>query len=310
VNTGLGESLSVRSRLVSHTLRISKLLSRIFIPAPKIVRWSLHPQTWFFANLTPSFGVKTHRSIFGGVPSVSFVPKKQSQPETKIVYLHGGGYCIGSSMTTHRIGLRNLAKITGSICHSIDYRLAPENPYPAALDDALTAWLEIVENNPKSKLILSGDSAGGGLSLALMMRLRDEGHKLPDGAVLFSPWSNLTCESETYVTQAKADPMLSPRMPIACADYYAPGPIDKKDPYISPIFGDFKGLPRTLILVGGQEILLDDSRIVGKHAEAAGANFEVDIWPSMFHDWWLFGSLIPESKQCLLKVADWIHSGE
>jgi monoterpene epsilon-lactone hydrolase len=310
VNIGLGESLSLRSRLISIPLRTNKLLSRITTLSPKAIRWTLHPQTWFFSKLIPSFAVKTNRATFGGVPGVSFIPKKQSHPNTKIVYLHGGGYCIGSSLTTHRIGLRNLAKVTGSICHSIDYRLAPENPYPSALDDALAAWLEIVENNPESTLILSGDSAGGGLSLALMMRLRDEGHKLPDGAVLFSPWTNLTCESETYASKAKADPMISPKMPIVCAEHYAPSPTDKRNPYVSPIFGDFNGLPRTLILVGGQEILLDDSRIVGEHAKAAGADFEVDIWPNMFHDWWLFGSFIPESKQCLLKVADWIHSGE
>ena len=285
-------------------------MARIFPLSPKVVRWTVHPQTWLFAKLTPTFGVKTQRATFGDVPGVSFVPKKQAQPNTKIVYLHGGGYCIGSSLTTHRIGLRNLAKITGSICHSIDYRLAPENPHPAALDDALSAWLDIAKKNPESKLILSGDSAGGGLCLALMMRLRDEGHKIPDGAVLFSPWTNLTCESESYVTQAKADPMLSPIMAIKCADFYAPPPIEKNNPYISPIFGEFSDLPRTLILVGGKEILLDDSRIVGEYAVTAGANFKVDIWPNMFHDWWLFGSLIPESKQCLLKVADWIHSGE
>ena len=99
-------------------------------------------------------------------------------------------------------------------------------------------------------------------------------------------------------------------MAIKCADFYAPPPIEKNNPYISPIFGEFSDLPRTLILVGGKEILLDDSRIVGEYAVTAGSNFKVDIWPNMFHDWWLFGSLIPESKQCLLKVADWIHSGE
>ena len=310
MNIGQGESLSLRSRLISAPLRINKSLSGLITFSPRVLRWFLHSQTWFFSKLTPSFGVKINRSKFGGVPGVSYIPKKQSKPNTKIVYLHGGGYCVGSSLTTHRIGLRNLAKITGSICHSIDYRLAPENPYPGAIDDALSAWLEIVEKNPESTLILSGDSAGGGLSLALMMRLRDEGHKLPDGAVLFSPWTNLTCESETYTTKAKADPMLSQKMAITCAGHYALTSADKKNPYISPIFGDFNGLPRTLILVGGQEILLDDSRIVGENANAAGSDFEVDIWPNMFHDWWLFGSFIPESKQCLLKVADWIHSGE
>ena len=310
MNIGPGESLSLRSRLISIPLRINKSLSKFIPLSPKIVRWLIHPPTWVFSKPTLSFAVKTQRSTFGGVPGVSFTPVKQSNPDTKIVYLHGGGYCIGSSLTTHRIGLRNLAKVTGSICYSIDYRLAPENPYPGAIDDALAAWLDIVETNPQSKLILSGDSAGGGLSLALMMRLRDEGHRLPDGAVLFSPWTNLTCESESYVTKAKADPMLSQKMAISCARHYAPTAADKKNPYVSPIFGDFKGLPRTLILVGEQEILLDDSRIVGEHAIAAGGDFEVDIWPAMFHDWWLFGSMIPESKQCLLKVAGWIHSGQ
>ena len=310
MNIGLGEALSLRSGLISIPLRVNKFLSRFIYFSPKVIRFFIHPPTWFFSKLTPSFAVKTSRSTFGGVPGVSFIPKKQSKPNTKIVYLHGGGYCIGSSLTTHRIGLKKLAKVAGSICHSIDYRLAPENPYPGAIDDALAAWLDIVETNPESTLILSGDSAGGGLSLALMMRLRDEGHKLPDGAVLFSPWTNLTCESETYATKAKADPMISPKMPIVCAEHYAPTTADKKNPYVSPIFGDFKGLPRTLILVGEQEILLDDSRIVGEQAKAAGADFEVDIWPNMFHDWWLFGSFIPESKQCLLKVAEWVHSGE
>ncbi len=310
MNTGLGDSLSLRSRLISLCLRPNKLLYRIFRPSPKAIRRFIHPQTWFASKLIPSTRVRTIRGTFGGVPGITFVPNKQTNPNTIIVYLHGGGYCIGSSSTTHRIGLRNLAKFTGSICHSIDYRLAPENPYPAAIDDALAAWFEIVEQNPKSTIILSGDSAGGGLSLALMMRLRDEGCKLPDGAVLFSPWTNLTCESETYATKARSDPMLLRQTAIACADHYAPNPLDKKNPYISPIFGDFEGLPRTLILVGDQEILLDDSRMVGKYAANAGVDIEVDIWPTMFHDWWLFGPLIPESKRCLLKVAEWLHSGE
>ncbi|MEE2759448.1 MAG: alpha/beta hydrolase [Candidatus Thermoplasmatota archaeon] len=302
--------MSIRSGLISALLRPNKLLYRIFRPSPKTIRRFIHPQAWFASKLLPSFGTRIESTIYGGVPSVSFIPKNRHNPETIIVYLHGGGYCIGSSLTTHRIGLRNLAKTTGCLCHSIDYRLAPENPHPAALDDALAAWLEIVEKNPDSTLILSGDSAGGGLSLSLMMRLRDEGHQLPDGAVLFSPWTNLNCDSETYVTKSKADPMLLTQMANSVAENYAPYPLDKKDPYVSPMYGDFTGLPRTLVLVGGREILLDDSRITVERAKAAGSDFSVDIWPTMFHDWWLFGSLLPESKQCLRTVSDWIQSGE
>ena len=310
MSIGLGESLSLRSRMVSALLRPNKLLYRIFRPSPKSIRRFIHPQAWLASKLSPSFGIRIESKTFGGVPGISFVPKNIHNSKTVIVYLHGGGYCFGSSLTTHRIGLRNLAKVTGSICHSIDYRLAPENPYPAALDDALAAWLEIVETHRESTLILSGDSAGGGLSLALMMRLRDEGHKLPHGAVLFSPWTNLVCDSESYVTKGKKDPMLLTPMALAAAGHYAPPPIDKMNPYISPIYGDFSNLPRTLILVGEQEILLDDSRIVGKHANVAGSKFTVDIWPNLFHDWWLFGSLLPETNQCLQKVSDWIQSSE
>ena len=292
--------------MISTLLRPNKYLYGIFRPSPKMLRFHLHPQTWLAGKLFTSFAVRTKRTQFNGVRGVTFTPKKILRPNTLIVYLHGGGYCFGSSLTTHRIGLTNLSKITGSICHSIDYRLAPENPYPAAMDDAFSAWQDIVGKNPDSKIILAGDSAGGGLSLALMMRLRDEGQKLPDAAVLFSPWTDLTCDTETYQTKAKADPMFLPHMPKHCARNYVPKSVDKTDPYISPIFGNFSGLPRTLIFVGEQEILLDDSRIVGERAEAAGVEILVDIWPTMFHDWWLFGSFIPESKQCLEKLADWI----
>ena len=303
--------MSIRSTFVStFFLRPNKILYRLFHPSPSAIRFVIHPQTWFWGKLLSPFGVRLENSHYGEIPGVTFTPKKNTRPNIIFVYLHGGGYCIGSSRTTHRIGLANLSKTTSCTIHSIDYRLAPTHPYPAALDDATEAWKAIVADNPESQIILSGDSAGGGLSLALMMRLRDEDFRLPDAAVLFSPWADLTCSSKTYKTLAKADPMIPPTIPNHCAGHYVPDSVDRNNPYVSPIFGDFKGLPRTLILVGGKEILLDDSRIVGEHAVAAGADFEVDIWPNMFHDWWLFGPFIPEAKQCLLKVADWIHSRE
>ena len=266
----------------------------------------VHPQTWFTAKLFSPFGIRTENTHFGDVSGVTFTPKKNVRPHTIFVFLHGGGYCIGSSRSTHRIGLANLSKTTFCVCHSVDYRLAPKHPYPAALDDAMQAWKTIVADNPDSQIILSGDSAGGGLSLALMMRLRDEGSRLPDAAVLFSPWTDLTCSSQTYKTLAKADPMLTHVITNDCAGHYVPDSADRKDPYISPLFGDFTGLPRTLILVGDREVLHDDSRKVGEKAKTAGVEIEVDIWPGMFHDWWLFGPSVPESKQCLRKVAEWI----
>ena len=299
--------MSIRSALTStFILRPNKVLYRLFRPTPSTVRFVIHPQTWFWGKLLGSFGVRLENRNFGNVAGVTFTPKKNVRPNTIFVFLHGGGYCIGSSRTTHRIGLANLSKTTSCIIHSIDYRLAPNHPYPAALEDAAEAWKAIVADNPDSQIILSGDSAGGGLSLALMMHLRDEGYRLPDAAVLFSPWTDLTCSSQTYNTLAKADPMVHPDMPNHCAEYYAPDSVDRNHSSVSPMFGDFTGLPRTLILVGDKEILLDDSRKVGEKAERQGVEIEVDIWTGMFHDWWLFGALVPESKQCLRKVAEWI----
>ena len=298
--------MSLQGRLVSALIRPNKSLYRIFRPSAKLVRFFVHPQAWLGSKLFAPFGIEIKRKTFGGVPGVTFTPKKSPRADIVMVYFHGGGFCFGSSLTTHRMGLTTLSKITNIICHSIDYRLAPENPYPAALDDALASWRYITETNPNSKIILAGDSAGGGLSLALMMYLRDNSERLPDSTILFSPWTDLNCESETYQSKAKADPMFIPQMTRDCSEYYVPKSVDKKDPYISPAYGDLSGLPRTLIMTGENEILLDDTRIIRQKAVNQDVDIEVQIWPTMFHDWWLFGSFIPETKQCLTKIAEWI----
>lgn len=298
--------MSVRGKIVATLIRPNKLLYRMLRPSARWVRRYVHPQSWLGGKLCSPFGVEITRSIYSGIPGVRFSPKRQSEDKAIIVFFHGGGYCFGSSLTTHRLGVALMAKNTGLTCHSIDYRLAPEHPYPAALDDALTAWQGIVDSHPEHKIILSGDSAGGGLSLALMMRLRAEGSRLPDAAVLFSPWTDLTCQGESYVTKARVDPMFTPAMPRDCSQYYAPEGTDKTNPLISPAFGDFSGLPRMLILCGGNEILLSDSKTLAEAAETAGVDIELAIWENMFHDWWLFGLFIPETKQCLTKVSTWL----
>ncbi len=289
-------------------IRPNKLLYNLFRPSAKLVRYYVHPQAWIGGQIFSSFGIKVKRDNFSGIPGAIFTPRKNVNTKSIIFYLHGGGYCFGSSLTTHKVGLTKLAKQTGSVCYSVDYRLAPEHQYPAALDDALTAWKHIVSQNPNCNIILAGDSAGGGLSLALMMYLRDNNEQIPDGLVLFSPWTDLTCSGETYETKANYDPMFTTNMTKDCANIYVPEDVKKTDPYISPLYGDFTNLPRTLVLVGGNEILLDDSRLFAQKAEKSGVDIEIDIWPSMFHDWWLFGSFIPETKQVLDKVTNWINN--
>lgn len=289
-------------------IRPNKLLYNLFRPSAKFVRYYVHPQAWIGGLVFSSFGIKVKRDNFSGIPGAIFTPRKNVNTKSIIFYLHGGGYCFGSSLTTHKVGLTKLAKQTRSVCYSVDYRLAPEHQYPAALDDALTAWKHIVSQNRNCNIILAGDSAGGGLGLALMMYLRDNNEQLPDGLVLFSPWTDLTCSGETYETKAKYDPMFSTNMPKDSANIYVPEDVKKTDPYVSPLYGNFTNLPRTLVLVGDNEILLDDSRLFAQKAVESGVDIEIDIWPSMFHDWWLFGSFIPETRLVLDKVANWINN--
>ena len=302
----MGNNLSFRGWIVASLIRPNKLLYRIFKPSAKGVRRYVHPQSWLGGKVFSPFGVKISKTNYDAIPGVSFIPKFVKNEKAVIIFLHGGGYCFGSSLTTHRLGVSLMAKITGIACYSVDYRLAPEHPYPAALDDAMLAYQDIVSKNPDSRIILAGDSAGGGLSLALMMKLRDEGGRMPDDAGLFSPWIDLTCQGESFETKSKADPMFTPSMPRDCSHYYAPEGVDMRHPYVSPAYGDFSGLPRCLILCGGQEILLSDSQDLANKAADAGIDAELSLWPTMFHDWWLFGRFIPETKQCLTKVSQWL----
>ena len=299
--------LSIRGRIVATLIRPNKLLYRMLRPSARWVRRYVHPQSWLGGKLCSPFGVRITRANYSGIPGVKFSPKLRREQKAIIVFFHGGGYCFGSSLTTHRLGVALMAKHTGLTCHSIDYRLAPEHPYPAGLNDALTAWQGIVDSHPNHRIILSGDSAGGGLSLSVMMRLKAEGGRLPDAAVLFSPWTVLTCQGESYVTKARADPMFTPAMPRDCSHNYAPEETDKTNPFVSPAFGNFTGLPRMLILCGGNEILLSDSKTLAEGAKSAGVDVELAIWDNMFHDWWLFGLFIPETKQCLTKVSAWLE---
>jgi len=298
--------LSIRSKIISGIIRPNKLLYKLFRPSAKSVRYYVHPQAWIGGLIFSSFGIRVKRDNFSGIPGAIFTPRKNVNTKSIIVYLHGGGYCFGSSLTTHKLGLTKLAKQTRIVCYSVDYRLAPEHQYPAALDDAVIAWKHIVSQHPNCNIILAGDSAGGGLSLALMMYLRDNNEQLPDSSVLFSPWTDLTCSGNTYQTKAKYDPMFTTDMPKDSVKNYVPENVEKTEPYVSPLHGNYTNLPRTLVLVGENEILLDDSRLLGQKAKESGVDMEIDIWPNMFHDWWLFGSFIPETKQVLDKVAKWI----
>src|SRR5438270_7772421 len=205
----------------------------------------------------PPAGVETVATRLGGVPA-SLVTAPQSAPGRHIRFLHGGAYIAGSALIYRHITWR-FAMAAEARLASIDYRLAPEHPFPAALDDAVAAWRGLLaEGADPRRCAVMGDSAGGGLALALLLRLRDLGEALPAAAVALSPWTDLALTGASLTRNATADPMENPDDTHFLAACYL-GDGDPKNPYASPLYGDPTGLPPTLIQVGSDEVLLDDS---------------------------------------------------
>lgn len=218
-----------------------------------------------------------------------------------VLYLHGGGYVLGS-LDTHaelmgRIAISCRAPVLG-----VDYRLAPEHPFPAAVDDAVASYERLIEQGIKPEtIVLAGDSAGGGLALACMLALKASDKPMPAGAVLFSPWSDLTAAGDSIKSRADVDPMISPALLQPMADNYV-GNADAANPLISPLFGDLSGLPPLLIQVGDHEILLDDSTRLATAAKAAGVEVELAIFDGGFH---VFQNQphLPESAEALTAMG-------
>ncbi len=222
-----------------------------------------------------------------------------------VYYLHGGAYCAGS-LNTHRAFLGNLALVCGCKVLIIDYRLAPENPFPAALDDAYQAYRWLIEHHSAQKIIVAGDSAGGGLTLALMLKLRDDSIDLPAAGVLMAPWANLTCDDENYQKVGKKDVLLDQDRLKRNARMYA-GDEDLKNPLISPIFANLSNLPPILIQVGTHDLLLGDARRIAANIEKNEGSVELSIWEKMMHGWQILGNMLPESHKAIWKINRFIE---
>jgi len=245
----------------------------------------------------------------GGVPSAWLVPEGYDG-RIRVLHLHGGGYTAGN-IDTHRAYAGHLAKASGAAVLVADYRLAPEDVFPAALEDGLSAYAWMRANGPDGpgdaeRTIIGGDSAGGGLTLAVLMALRDGGQPLPDGASLISPWADLVVEGDTMKTRAKADLLVAAKWLKACAGAYDGG-VDRGDPRLSPVFGDFSGLPPLDIQVGDAEVLLGDSLLVAEKAKAAGVDVRMEVWPDMLHIWQVLWPFIPEGAASVKKVAAFVQ---
>lgn len=217
------------------------------------------------------------------------------------LYLHGGGYVMGSLNTHHEL-MGRIARSTNAQVLGLDYRLAPEHLYPAAVDDAVGAYLWILEQGiAPERIVIAGDSAGGGLTLATLLVIRDRKLPMPAGAVLFSPWTDLTSSGASVVTRADADPMIGPEILLPMAAHYA-GNQPSNTPGISPLFGDLRGLPPLLIQVGDAEVLLDDSMRLHERAQAAGVDSTLHVFPEAFH---VFQAvpMLPESTEALTEAG-------
>jgi monoterpene epsilon-lactone hydrolase len=223
-----------------------------------------------------------------------------------IMYLHGGAYQLGSPATLrHLVAL--LSAAAQAQAFSVDYRLAPEHPFPAAIDDAVAAyrWLLATGHDPAS-IAIAGDSAGGGLALATLVALRDSGDRLPAAAVAMSPWTDLALTGESLRTRADVDPMLTPAGMPQTAELYLAG-ADSRHPYASPLYADLHDLPPTLIHVGDAEVILDDSTRFAARARLAGVNVTLEIWDEMPHVFQAFAGLLPEADQAVARIGSWVR---
>jgi monoterpene epsilon-lactone hydrolase len=257
-------------------------------------------------NFKPAADASFERVDADGV-AAEWVSTEASQQLPVILFFHGGGYCIGSA-ETHRDLVSRLCTAAGARALSVDYRLAPENPFPAAVDDGVAAyrWLRR-QGVPASSIVIAGDSAGGGLALATLLALKEAGDELPAGGVCMSPVTDHTKSGESMRTKVDLDPMVHPTTSTANSNRYLGG-ADAKIPLASPLYADLKGLPPLLILVGTSEVLLDDSTRFAERAKAAGVSVELEVWDEMIHIWPYFAAILPEARQAIDRMGAFIKT--
>jgi epsilon-lactone hydrolase len=231
-----------------------------------------------------------------------------SGPQHTILYLHGGGYYFCSPQS-HRSLVFALARRADARIFSLDYRLAPEHRFPGALDDSLAAYRQLLADGVAAEsIVIAGDSAGGGLALATLLALRDAGDPLPSGAVLFSPWTDLAATGASLTSNDGRDPMFyGAAIARAAKVYLGEDGANATNPYASPVYGRFEGLPPLCIQVGSTEVLLDDATRVAERARAAGVSVDLEVWPKMPHVFQMFAPFVPEANRALDHAAAFIR---
>ncbi|OAI38855.1 alpha/beta hydrolase [bacterium SCGC AG-212-C10] len=241
----------------------------------------------------------------GGVPA-EWITAPGAVADRALLYLHGGGYTQGS-INTHRELCARISRAAAVKVLALDYRLGPENPFPAAVDDGVAGykWL-LSQGFAPSKIAISGDSAGGGLTAATLIAARDAGLPMPACAALISPWLDLEGTGDSMTSRAALDPMVGPGLKVMANDYLAGA--DPRTPLASPIYADLTGLPPLLIQVGTSETLFDDSTRFDARARVAGVQVTFESWDDMFHVWHSVAGLLPEGVQAIERIGAFVQS--
>ena len=255
---------------------------------------------------------RTHRKVkvscikAGGIPSEWLCPN-HAPTDRVLMYIHGGGFITGSTKT-HRSFVSKIAFLSQTCALSVNYRLAPEYPFPAGLEDCITAYRWLLQTGIASgKIIVAGDSSGGNLAMALLIAMRDAGEPLPAGAIGISPTTDLALSGESYKTRADVDLFFGRagrKVSAIYKNYF--GDNDPAHPLISPVYADMKGLPSILLQVGDHEVLLDDSVQFAARARKAGVDICFSVWPEMMHDFQLYETFIPEAREAITQIVSFI----
>lgn len=255
------------------------------------------------AGMFPMPPGASHRELdAGGVPA-EWVRGASSGDARAILYLHGGGYVVGSPRT-HRALAARIAEASGARALVIDYRLAPEHAHPAAVEDATAAYRWLLEEGADpARTIVAGDSAGGGLTIAALVALRDAGTPLPAAAVCLSPWVDLECVGASMTARAEQDAMVQKQGLLDLARAYLGG-LDPRTPLAAPLHADLAGLPPLLVQVGTAEVLLDDATRLAERAAAAGVDVTLEPWEEMIHVWHIFGGMLPEADEAIARIGE------
>jgi acetyl esterase/lipase len=241
-----------------------------------------------------------------GVPA-EWVSARGVDAGRAVLYLHGGGYAIGS-LNTHRRLAFDISAASGARLLLLDYRLAPEHPFPAAVDDAAKAWRWLLKQGlAANKLAIAGDSAGGGLTIATLVNLRDQKLGLPACAVAISPWVDLEGVGTSMTARSAQDPMVQKAGLTWMADMYLGGK-DARAPLAAPLHADLKGLPPILVQVGTAETLLDDATRIAERLHSAGCDVKLSVWPNMLHVFPLFAPILSEGRDGCLEIGQFMRA--